>query len=56
MPKKKVSVDYADLIVRAVEEEKAAALDGKAVLPQEDNGVDYEAEYRKQTGRDLATG
>lgn len=28
----------------------------KGAVPEEDSGVDYEAEYRKQTGKDLDTG
>ncbi len=56
MPKKKVSVDYTELIARAAEEEKAAVMDGETVLPLADGGVDYEAEYRKQTGKDFVTG
>ncbi len=56
MTKKKAGVDYADLIARAVEEEKAAVMDGETMLPLADGGVDYEAEYRKQTGKDFVTG
>ena len=33
MTKKKAGVDYADLIARAVEEEKAAVMDGETMLP-----------------------
>ena len=50
------NVDYAEMIARAEKEEKAAAVDGKIVLPLEDGGVDYELEYRKQTGKDFVTG
>ena len=56
MTKKKSVVDYADLIARAVEEEKAAVMDGETMLPLADGGVDYESEYRKQTGKDFVTG
>ena len=42
-------------------EEKARVLnlitdDGLWSETEEDHGVDYAAEYRKQTGKDLATG
>ena len=56
MTKKKAGVDYADLIARAVEEEKAAVMDGETMLPLADGGVDFDAEYRKQTGKDFVTG
>ena len=56
MNKKNNCVDYAEMIARAEEEEKAAAVDGETVLPLADGGVDYESEYRKQTGKDFVTG
>jgi len=44
------------MIARATEEEKAMVMDGETVLPLADGGVDYELEYRKQTGKDFVTG
>lgn len=56
MEDKRKNVDYSELIARAAEEEKAAGVDGETASFLVDDGVDYESEYRKQTGRDFATG
>lgn len=55
MKKEKKSVDYSELLARTAEEEKAEQGDVSSLSPA-DAGVDYEMEYRKQTGKDLATG
>ena len=55
MKKEKKSVDYSELIARTAEEEKVERNIDTA-MPPADAGVDYEMEYRKQTGKDLSTG
>ncbi len=46
-------IDYAELLSRAAEKDPGV----KEILNSErDTGVNYEEEYRKQTGKDLQTG
>ena len=46
-------IDYAELLSRAAEKDPVV----KEILNSErDTGVNYEEEYRKQTGKDLQTG
>ena len=52
MEKKKDGVDYIDLLSRAAEEDPVI----REILDSDRDGVDYKAEYRKQTGKDLETG
>ncbi len=56
MQKKKDCTNYSEMIARATEEIKAMVMDGETMLPLADGGVDYELEYRKQTGKDFVTG
>ena len=38
------------------ETDDVTVMDGETASPPANGGVDYEAEYRKQTGRDFVTG
>ena len=50
---KKNDLDYAEQIARAEAEEKEELKESGGA---DAGGVDYEAEYRKQTGKDFVTG
>ena len=52
---RKDMVNYQDLIART-EAEESAEMDGELAQPLVDYGVDYSEEFRKQTGKDFATG
>lgn len=55
MAKKKDCGDYSVLIDRVIDLEKEVVKE-KAVEAEKNIGIDYEAEYRKQTGKDFVTG
>ena len=48
----KGKINYTELLARAAEEDPVI----REILESERGGVDYEAEYREQTGKNLATG
>ena len=55
MAGKKDCGDFSVLIDRVVDLDKEIVKE-KAVESDLDIGIDYEAEYRKQTGKDFVTG
>ncbi|MBR3334536.1 MAG: hypothetical protein IKG23_09625 [Clostridia bacterium] len=55
MAGKKDRGDFSVLIDRVVDLDKEIVKE-KAVESDLDIGIDYEAEYRKQTGKDFVTG